>query len=133
MRLLLLPLLLLALAVAACGSDDEAEPATQPSPGTGTAAGPGISIDEAITLGSDEPVLVNGSVWADGDEIFFCDAVLESYPPQCAPATRLEVVGLELAEVDGLHRAGGIAWTDHTQLLGVVMDGKINVSETAIA
>ena len=81
MRLLLLPLLLLALAVAACGSDDEAEPATQPSPGAGTAAGPGISIDEAITLGSDEPVLVNGSVWADGDEIFFCDAVLESYAP----------------------------------------------------
>jgi hypothetical protein len=134
MKLLLPLLIVLALGVASCGSDDDGEPAAQPPPVAGIGAGPGISIDEAIAMNSQEPLLVNGTVWADGDDIFFCDAVLESYPPQCAPATRLEVVGLELAEVDGLQRVGDIAWTEQrTQLLGVVADGKITVSENAMA
>jgi hypothetical protein len=131
----LLPLLLvLAFGLAACGSEEDADPAPQPSPPiAGIGAGPGISIDEAIALQSDEPLLVNGNVWADGDKIYFCDAVLESYPPQCAPSSRLEVVGLKLAEVDGLQRASGITWSERTQLLGVVADGKITVSENAMA
>jgi hypothetical protein len=131
----LLPLLLvLAFGLAACGSDEDADHAPQPSPPiAGIGAGPGISIDEAIAMNSDEPLLVNGNVWADGDKIYFCDAVLESYPPQCVPSSRLEVVGLKLAEVDGLQRASGIAWTERTQLLGVVADGKITVSENAMA
>jgi len=131
----LLPLLsVVVLGLAACGSDEDAEPGPQPPPIVGIGAGPGISIDEAIAMTSDEPLLVNGTIWADGDDIFFCDAVLESYPPQCPPATRLEVVGLKLAEVDGLQRVGDIAWTEQrTQLLGVVADGKITVSENALA
>jgi hypothetical protein len=134
MRRLLPLLIVFALGLAACGSDEESDPAPQPSPpSAGIAAGPGISIDEAIAMNSDEPLLVNGNVWADGDKIYFCDAVLESYPPQCAPSSRLEVVGLKLAEVDGLQRASGIAWSERTQLLGVVADGKITVSENAMA
>jgi hypothetical protein len=121
----------LALGLPACGSDENSQPEPQP-PIAGLGAGPGISIDEAIAMNSDEPLLVNGNVWADGDKIYFCDAVLESYPPQC-PASRLEVVGLKLAEVDGLQRASGIAWSERTQLLGVVADGKITVSENAMA
>jgi hypothetical protein len=132
MKLLLPLLIVLALGVASCGSDGE--PAAQPPPVAGIAVGPGISIDEAIAMDSEEPLLVNGTVWADGDDIFFCDAVLESYPPQCAPATRLEVVGLKLADVDRLQRVGDIAWTEERiQLLGVVADGKITVSENAMA
>jgi hypothetical protein len=131
----LLPLfIVLALAVAACGSEENSEPAPQPTPPiAGIGAGPGISIDEAIAMNSDEPLLVNGNIWADGEDIYFCDAVLESHPPQCTPSSRLEVVGLKLAEVDGLQRASGIAWTERTQLLGVVADGKITVSENAMA
>jgi hypothetical protein len=133
MKLLLPLLIVLALAVAACGSDDEAEPAApQPPSVAGIAAGPGISIDEAIAFESNEPLLVIGKIWADGDQIFFCDAAAESYPPQCV-GVRLEVVGVKLAEVDGLQRVGDIAWTERTQLLGVVADGKITVSENAMA
>src|SRR5918999_1140975 len=130
MRRLLPLLILLALALAACGSNQDGEPVPEPQPPVaGIGAGPGISIDEAVALNSDEPLLVNGTIWADGERIFFCDAVLESYPPQCPPATRLEVVGVKLAEVDGLQRVGDIAWTEQpTQLLGVVADGKITVS-----
>jgi hypothetical protein len=134
MKLLLPLFIVLALGVAACGSDDGGEPAApQPPPVAGIGAGPGISIDEAIAMDSAEPLLVNGNIWAKGDEIYFCDAVLESYPPQCAPASRLEVVGVKLAEVDGLQRVGDVAWTERTQLLGVVADGKITVSDNAMA
>jgi hypothetical protein len=83
-------------------------------------------------MDSDEPLLVNGWIRAEGGEIHFCDAVAESYPPQCV-GPELLVVGLKLAEVDGLQRASGVAWTERTQLLGVVADGKITVSENAMA
>jgi hypothetical protein len=133
---LLLPLLILgALAVAACGSDESGEPTTTPQPppaSAGLGAGPGISIEEAIALASPEPVLVNGWVHAQGGEIRFCDAIAESYPPQC-PGVSLLVEGLKLEEVDGLQRANGVAWSERTQLLGVVADGKITVSENAVA
>lgn len=132
MKLLLLPLIVLGLALAACGSDEDGGPTAKPPPAAGIAAGPGISIDEAIALDSDEPLLVNGWIRAESGEIRFCDAVAESYPPQCV-GTQLVVVGLKLAEVDGLQRASGVAWTERTQLLGVVADGKITVSETSVA
>jgi hypothetical protein len=133
MKPLLALFIVLALAVAACGSEENSEPAPQPQPPiAGIGAGPGISIDEAIAFDSDEPLLVNGSIWAEGEKVYFCDAVAESYPPQCA-GVRLEVVGIKLAEVDGLQRASGIAWTERTQLLGVVADGTITVSENAMA
>src|SRR5688500_4980234 len=86
LRLLPLPLVLVvgALALAACGSDEAAEPPTPPPPSiAGIGAGPGISIEEAIALESSEPVLVNGWVYARGGEVRFCDAIAESYPPQC--------------------------------------------------
>jgi len=131
---LLLPLLIaFALGAASCRSGEDGEPAPQPQPPiAGIGAGPGISIDEAIAFESNEPLLVNGNIWAEGDRVYFCDAVAESYPPQCA-GVRLEVVGVKLAEVDGLQRVGDIAWSERTQLLGVVADGKITVSENAMA
>jgi hypothetical protein len=131
---LLIPLLIVgALAVAACGSDEDAEPpAPQQPPAAGLGAGPGISIEEAIALDSSEPVLVNGWVYARGGEVRFCDAVAESYPPQC-PGVSLLVEGLKLEEVDGLQRASGVAWSERTQLLGVVQDGKLTVGENVAA
>jgi hypothetical protein len=40
-----------------------------------------------------------------------CDAILESYPPQCGGES-YTVTGLDLAEVDGVQEAQGVAWTD---------------------
>ena len=131
----LLPLLVVgALALTACGSNDNTDPAPpqQQPPIAGLGAGPGISIEEAIALQSPEPVLVNGWVYASGGEIRFCDAIAESYPPQC-PGVSLLVEGLKLEEVDGLQREGDVAWSERTQLLGVVADGKLNLGENAMA
>jgi hypothetical protein len=131
--LLLLPLAVLALA--ACGGDEEVEPQPQPAqpPATaGIAMGPGISIEEALESDLGGPLLVNGNVLAVGDDVRFCSALAESFPPQCSNAS-LRIEGLNLDEVDGLVREGSVAWTDQPiQLLGAVEDGALKVSTTAL-
>jgi hypothetical protein len=130
--LLLIPLAVFALA--ACGSgDEERQPQPAQPPATaGLGAGPGISIEEALASGSAEPLLVNGNLLAEHDEVRFCHALAESFPPQCA-GPQLHVEGLNLDEVDGLVREGEVAWTDRpTQLLGTVEGDKLVVSSTSV-
>ncbi|MEX0817137.1 MAG: hypothetical protein WD027_06810 [Gaiellales bacterium] len=130
--LLLLPLAVLALA--ACGGgNEEVEPQpTQPPATAGIAMGPGISIEEAIASDLEGPLLVNGNLLAEGDEVRLCDALAESFPPQCA-GPQLRVEGLKLDEVDGLVREGEVAWTDRPiQLLGDVEGDTLVVSTTSM-
>ena len=131
--LLLIPLAVFALA--ACGGTDEVEPQpapTQPPATAGLGAGPGISIEEALASASAEPLLVNGNLLANGDEIRLCSALAESFPPQCA-GPQVHVEGLNLDEVDGLVREGEVSWTDRpTQLLGTVEGDKFVVSSTSM-
>ena len=94
--------------------------------------GPGISIEEAIASDLDGPLLVNGNLLAQGDEIRFCSALAESFPPQCGGA-QMHVEGLKLEEVDGLVREGEVAWTDRPiQLLGNVEGETLVVSTTSM-
>lgn len=122
-------LVLAAAALPACGGDDD-DPSDDTS---GIAAGPGISIEDALASDSDEPLLVNGNLLAEGGVVRLCSALAESFPPQCGGAS-LVVEGLRLEEVDGLVTEGDVSWTDRPmQLLGVVSDGTLTVSENATA
>lgn len=130
--LFLIPLAVFALA--ACGgSGEEVEPQpTQPPATAGIGMGPGISIEEAIASNLEGPLLVNGNLLAEGDEIRLCDALAESFPPQCG-GPQLRVEGLNLDEVDGLVREGEVAWTDRPiQLLGDVEGDRLVVSTTSM-
>lgn len=94
--------------------------------------GPGISIDEALASDLEGALLVNGTLLAQGEEIRFCSALAESFPPQCA-GPQLLVEGLKLEEVDGLVSEGEVAWTDRPiQLLGTVEDDRLVVSTTSM-
>jgi hypothetical protein len=116
-----------AAALAGCGGDDAPDaPADDAAVGSttpqtsGLGAGPPISIDEALASGSDEMLLVSGNLLALDDEVRLCSALAESFPPQCGGAS-LHVVGIKLAEVDGLITEGEVSWTDRPiELLGVV-------------
>jgi hypothetical protein len=136
MRLFLFIATVLAAAfLAGCGGEsagDSGSGSTQP-PIAGIGAGPGISIEQAIASNLDGPLLVSGNVLAEGDEIHFCSALAESFPPQCGgPSLRVE--GLKLEEVDGLVTEGDVSWTDRPiQLLGIVEDGVLSVSQNATA
>jgi hypothetical protein len=135
--LALIAMLAAAAALAGCGGDDVAadDAASGPTmPQTsGLGAGPGIAIDDALSSGSDEMLLVNGNLLAQDGEVRLCSALAESFPPQCGGAS-LVVAGLKLEEVDGLITEGDVSWTDRPiQLLGVVGDGTLTVSENARA
>lgn len=103
----------------ACGGDDN------PADDTGAA----VSIDDALASDSDEPLLVSGNLLAQGNDVRFCSALAESFPPQCGGSS-LVVEGLKLEEVDGLVTEGDVSWTDRPiELHGVVSDGTLTVSE----
>jgi hypothetical protein len=128
-------LLTAAALLAGCGGNhdsDEGSP-SGPSQVSGVAAGAGVSIEEALASDSDEQILVNGNLQAEGGEVRFCSALAESFPPQCGgPSLRVE--GIKLEEVDGLVTEGEVSWTDRPiQLLGTVEDGVLTVSQNAAA
>ncbi len=115
-------LVLATAALSACGGDD----------GPADDAGAVVSIDDALASGSDEPLLVAGNLLAQGDVVRLCSALAESFPPQCGGAS-LVVQGLNLLDVDGLVTEGDVSWTDRPiELLGVVSDGTLTVSENAV-
>jgi hypothetical protein len=130
----LIATLLAAAALAGCGGDDSsgdtaAGGGTSVPQTSGIAAGPGISIDDALASDSDEPQLVNGNLLVQDGQARLCYALAESFPPQCGGSSLL-VTGLKIAEVDGLMVEGDVMWTDRPiQLLGIVSDGIITLSE----
>ena len=114
--------LALVVALSACGGDDDS-----PVNDMGTV----ISIDDALASDSDEPLLVSGNLLAALDEVRLCDALAESFPPQCGGES-LVVFGLDLATVDDLATEGDVSWTDRPiELRGVVSDGTLTVSVNA--
>jgi hypothetical protein len=124
---------LLALALAACGTgDDPADGTATPPPSGGSAdivlvivdgepGGPGISVAEALEhQPTDDIVAVTGALFVDPDgTVRLCDAIAESFPPQCGGA-RILVDGLDLASVPGLQAEGEVSWADSVTLLGSV-------------
>lgn len=130
MRFLLLSVLA-ALALPACGGG---EPADVPSPPpAASATGPALSVQEALASELDGPLLVRGYIVADEGGIRLCDALAESYPPQCGVAS-LRVEGVELDEFQRLTTASGVTWSDReVKLLGIVEDGVLTVTGTASA
>ena len=88
--------------------------------------GPGISVSEALAADLDGPLLVNGFLVIRGGEhddpevVRLCEALAESYPPQCGGAS-VVVEGLGLKSIDGIVSEGPISWTDQSvQVLGTI-------------
>lgn len=133
MRALLLLLLLAVLALPACGSGQPADDPAPPPPPAARPAGPGISVQEALASKLNVPLLVRGYIVAAGGGIRLCDALAESYPPQCGVAS-LVVEGVALDELPALTSAVGVTWSEReVELLGRVADGVLLVEGTASA
>lgn len=85
---------------------------------TAMADGPGISVSEALQWTGQDGVLVNGAVFVDPDgTVRLCEAIAESFPPQCGGA-RLVVEGADFAAFPDLQEANGIRWSESVQLYG---------------
>lgn len=118
--------LLLAVVLVACSavttpsSDDP--PAAEPrlvivdgDPGDA-----GITVAQALGHGpTDDIVAVTGALFVEPDgTVRLCDAILESFPPQCGGATLL-VDGLDPTSLE-LEEANGLRWAEGVTLLGSV-------------
>lgn len=123
-------LLVVALA-AGCADEDSVRDGPTSGVGGGSAMGPGLSVAQARASRLNEPLLVTGYVVAEGARVRLCDALAESFPPQCGGAS-LEVRGIDLSAFGGLETSGGVRWSAQPrQLLGEVKNGVIAVSSTS--
>lgn len=126
-------LTLAAIAAIACGGDDADSTDNGPSSG----GGPGISVSDSLASDLDGPLLINGFLVIQGGEhddpeqVRLCDALAESFPPQCGGDSLL-VEGLDLKSIEGLMSEGPVSWTDKVvQLLGAVEGDVLTVSTTS--
>ena len=110
---------------AACGGDDD-DIVSDPISGVG----PGISIGEALTSDLAGPLLVNGHLHVQNDQVRLCEVLAESLPLQCGGGI-LVVEGLDLTTIDGLTSQGSVIWSDQlVQVLGTVEGEVLTVAET---
>jgi len=95
------------LLAAAC-DDAGAGPTAAPS---SSAVGPGISIADALASGLDGPLLVNGFLVVQGDAVRLCEALAESFPPQCGgDSLRVGGLDLDLDAFEGLSTEQDTTW-----------------------
>jgi hypothetical protein len=127
----LLAALAAALMLAACGLLDEA-PTTPGGGGAGVEPVlvvrdepfddlPPVTVADALgRQGTDQRLLVRGALFVAADGTTrLCDAIAESFPPQCGGA-RIEVLGLDLSSIDGLQQANGVRWAESATVFGSV-------------
>ena len=117
----LAPLLSLLLILVACSSESS-------GPGSGGRVDPGqaVTVEEALAL-AEGAVLVRGYVFEVGGVAEVCDAIAESFPPQCGGA-RLPVEGLDLASLGQVEEAQGVRWTAQPALVsGNLANGVLQV------
>jgi hypothetical protein len=119
---------LLAILLAACGGSGDS-----PSPSAGGLGDPvlviadggisepGMSVAEALGhRATDDLVTVSGALFVDPDgTVRLCDAIAESFPPQCG-GERIVVQGLDLDAIGDLQTEGDVSWAEGVTLFGSV-------------
>lgn len=124
MRILLVSTVLAAV-LAGC-----TDPPAAPSAGAGDPvlviadggiSDPGMSVADALGhQATDDLVTVRGALFVDSDgAVRLCDAIAESFPPQCGGA-RIVVQGLNLDDIADLQTEGEVSWAEGVTLFGSV-------------
>ena len=110
-RRLIVPMLVMSLAagggaaLAGCDDDDAPSGTTTSDPDLP------ITVQQLIERSADTPIATQGLLYVVNDVARLCGAILESYPPQCGEPS-VELVGLDLAAVDGVTADEGVAWKE---------------------
>ncbi len=116
------------------GSDDEplfvdGEPVDGP-PVDDTQSLPNgsLTIPDVLSSNIDGGFAITGFYVDDGSGPMLCDALLESFPPQCG-GDSIPVDNSAGVELDGLRTDSGVTWTDQPAVLvGEVIDGTFVVT-----
>lgn len=90
----------------------------------------GLTVSEALATDTTGIIAVQGFLLDDGTGARLCEALAESYPPQCG-GTSIPVVGYEEMVDVPLSSAQGMTWTDSTvTFFGELVDGVFTVDPT---
>ncbi len=88
----------------------------------------GLSVADAIAYKGDEAVAVQGFVVIQEGVARLCDALAESFPPQCGQAGIVIVNPQDLPDTD-LVEEGTTQWSDDVvSVLGYIEDGELTVA-----
>jgi len=102
----------------ACGDEDSGSGPSASDGGGPVTSGreDPISVQQLVARSADTPVAVQGLLYAGEGVVRLCGAVLESYPVQCGQPS-VELVGLDLAAVEGVTTAEGVTWKEGAVLM----------------
>lgn len=85
-----------------------------------------MSVAELLSSSQQGPVSIRGSLFDDGTGLRLCDALAESFPPQC-PEDFVFIANPEWVEADFTVEAG-VRWTDRVVVLyGELIDGEFRL------
>ena len=115
---------LASVVVAACGDDHGDLDSGPIDSGPISGVGPGISIGEAFTSKLQGPLLVNGHLHVQNDQVRLCEALAEFLPPQCGGRS-LAVKGLDLTTMEGLTNEGPVTWSDQPVQVLRTVEGEV--------
>ena len=116
------------------GGDDPVAPTTGPGDGaasSGMTVDDGLSVSEAIAYEGSQPIAVHGYVVRTPESAQLCEALAESYPPQCGGANLILV---NPAATDGLPllEDGAVQWLpDIVVLIGTVTETELTIQTTS--
>ena len=122
--------------------DDDLFPGGEPQDGAEPIAGPtggmvvdgGLTITEALEGEATGVIAVQGFYVDDGSGARLCEALAESFPPQCGEASiALGDGALDVIDPDEIQEAQGVAWTDYpVTIIGEIVDGTLVPTEMSI-
>ena len=110
-----------------CNDTPGGEPTDLPPPGDGGTSDEPLpaAMQPSMAVDATGPVAVAGFVVAVDGEIRLCEALAESFPPQCGGAS-IPVTGLEQVDPDELKTEGNVTWTDYVvTIYGDMVDGTL--------
>ena len=109
-----------------CNDTVVGEPTNLPEPGGDDTPIANLSIADAATASGQ--VMVTGFLVDVAGESRLCEALAESFPPQCGGAS-ITLTSLEQIDPDELKTEGDVTWTDFVvTVFGEMVDGTLVVT-----
>lgn len=95
-------------------------------------AGNGLSISDALSTDAAGPLMVRGYYVDSGSGPMLCEALAESFPPQCGGAS-IPLGDLSAVDPDSIQTERSTSWSDDALfVLGEIIDGVLVPTEMSL-
>jgi len=99
---------------------------------SGMPAGDGLTVSGALAADAAGPLMVRGFYVDSGSGPMLCEALAESFPPQCGGAS-IPLGDLSAVDPDSIQTNQGTSWSDDAVfVLGEIIDGVLVPTEMSL-